>query len=426
MSESSELSTSGGPNFGFDWCTDHVTDDALDGVDLSRWSVAYNGSEPIRAATLDRFARRFEPYGFRRSSFVPCFGLAEFTLFVSGGHLHDATMEHRIDPAELVEGRVRSATHQGRTLIASGPPAAGTEVRIVDGDGHRLGDERQGEILVGGSSRALGYWRNQAASAAAFGLGPGDPHPGFLRTGDLGYIRHGKLFVTGRRTELIVVRGRNLHPHDLEATARQVTPDGANLSCVAFAVDGELVMVCESARPVGDDVTALAGVARDVRLAVAGSCGVQPRAVALVPKRTVLKTSSGKLRRLEMAARFRAGELPLLHVDELDPADRTRTARPELDTAYRPPTDPVETRVAAIWEQVLAVDGIGADDAFLELGGDSLAAAHIATRVGAAFGLELELSDVFESHTVAELAAVVQRELGAAGAPSDDHVEIVI
>ena len=414
----------GGPNFGFDWCTDHVRDEQMEGVDLSGWRVAYNGAEPISAATLDRFAARFARWGFERDAFLCCYGLAEFTVLVSGASLGAPGMVRRVDAAALADGRVRPVAEGGHELVASGSPTPGTELRVVGRDGAQLGEGQSGEILVAGPDRAKGYWKQGAATRETFGTAPDDPHPGFLRTGDVGSVLEGRLFVTGRRKELIVVRGRNLYPHDVEAVSLDALGRPRGLSCAAFAMADEageaLALACEV--PPGAKET-LAELALAVRLAVAESSGVQPRLVALVRRRSLPKTSSGKLRRLEVAERHRRGTLPTLHVDELRDAGATR-ARPALATPYRAPSGAYELAVANVWSAVLGVADPGADDGYLDLGGDSVGAAQIAARLGALFGVTVELSELFEARTIAEVAELVERATRGETSAADDLVEI--
>ncbi|MGH1503062.1 MAG: AMP-binding protein [Acidimicrobiales bacterium] len=412
------VDTAGGPNFGFDWCVEQIRDDQLDGVDLSGWRVAYNGSEPISAATIDRFADRFAAWGFDRSSFLPCYGLAEFTLLVTGGSLADPSMVRTVD---------------GRPLVASGAPVAGTELRVVDDHERCVDDGEFGQILVAGPDRAAGYWNNTAATAATFGTGPDDPHPGFLRTGDIGVVLDGQLFVTGRAKEIIVVRGRNLHPHEIEEAAGQAVADAVaagrdaggrggrtkGLANAAVATGGdreELAVVCEVPKQAD-----LAAIGREVRRRVAETSGVQPRQVVLVSRRTVPKTSSGKIRRLEVAAALGRGEIDALHVDELPAASIGATRpRPDLDTPYRAPSGATELEVAAVWSSVLRLADVGADDDFLALGGDSLGAAVIAEELGRRFDLDIDVSDLFVTATVAEVAHL----LDTTATEDDDLVEI--
>ncbi|HET8796122.1 MAG TPA: fatty acyl-AMP ligase, partial [Thermoanaerobaculia bacterium] len=192
---------SGAPDFAYDLCVRHVTAGEAAALDLSSWRVAFNGAEPVRAATLDGFAKHFAPAKFERRAFFPCYGLAEATLFVSGA-------------------RAAVDETQGRPLVSAGDPAPELELAVVNADLQPVAANEVGEILVAGPSVARGYWNRPHETAETFAVHTAGGRGPFLRTGDLGYVSStGQLVVTGRVKELLIVRGVNHYPHDLEATA---------------------------------------------------------------------------------------------------------------------------------------------------------------------------------------------------------------
>jgi acyl-CoA synthetase (AMP-forming)/AMP-acid ligase II len=203
---------SGGPNFAYELCIQKVTDEQLQELDLSSWDVAFNGAEPIRAATLEAFVERFAPVGFRPEALYPCYGMAEATLIVTGGRKNElpvlryfhgkALDEHRIIP---VDGNHPEA----RKLVGCGHVLPGQDLRIVDPVNYRqLPEDRVGEIWVDSPSVGLGYWQNPGATQETFQAKLADRDSGtYLRTGDLGFLHEGELFVTGRLKDLIIVRG---------------------------------------------------------------------------------------------------------------------------------------------------------------------------------------------------------------------------
>ncbi|HEV7518292.1 MAG TPA: fatty acyl-AMP ligase, partial [Thermoanaerobaculia bacterium] len=205
--------TSGGPNFAYDLCARKVGEGDLAGLDLGSWRVAFNGAEPVRPETLERFAAAFAPCGFAAGSFYPCYGLAEATLMVSGGDAGGPPVTGVFRAAALAVGRAEPAgpTEEGvRALASSGRPLGGQEVLVVDPETvEPKNDGEIGEIWLAGPSVARGYWGNPAASAATFGARLADGRGPFLRTGDLGFLDDGNLFVTGRHKDLIIIRGRN-------------------------------------------------------------------------------------------------------------------------------------------------------------------------------------------------------------------------
>ena len=251
--------TSGGPNFAYDLCARRIGPEERASLDLSSWRVAFNGAEPVRAETLDRFATAFAACGFDRRAFYPCYGMAEATLFLSGGTLGEPPVVRSFDAAALDEGAAvpGGQREEGRRLVGCGRPWLGQQLLIVDPE-TRLPCPagRVGEIWAAGPSIAGGYWNNPAGTLADFGARLADDEAAgpFLRTGDLGFFDRGdraggELFVTGRLKDLIILRGRNLYPQDIEATVERahavLRPGGG--AAFSVDVDGEerLVVVQE-------------------------------------------------------------------------------------------------------------------------------------------------------------------------------------
>lgn len=224
--------TSGGPNFAYELSLKHAGPGLLDGLDLSSWRVAFNGAEPVRAATLRRFTETFSPAGFRREALYPCYGLAEATLMVTGGTVQT--------PPTLLQAP-ETGPHAGRTdaaAVSSGRPGPDLTVAIADPERHEeLPEGEVGEIWVRGASVAKGYWRNALATRETFRATLAGHEGRFLRTGDLGFLRDGELFVTGRLKDLIVIDGRNHYPQDLELTAEMSHPALRPGCTAAFSVE---------------------------------------------------------------------------------------------------------------------------------------------------------------------------------------------
>jgi acyl-CoA synthetase (AMP-forming)/AMP-acid ligase II len=304
---------SGGPNFAYELVAARTTPEQRASLDLASWSVAFTGAEPIRADTLDRFVEAFAPAGFRRTAFHPCYGLAESTLIVSGGGRGEPIL-FDADAAAIEQRRVRSAdtgTDQVRRLVGCGRAVSGLRLAIVDPDTlAACPDDEIGEIWIRGSSVARGY-RNRPdetertfdARIAGSGDGP------FLRTGDLGFLHDGELFVTGRLKDVIIIDGRNLYPQDIEATAERSHPAVRAASAAAFSIDdggSERLAVA-----VEVDWARLRGVApagwrepvenRDIvqtiRRAVVEAHDASVHAVVLLPPGGVPRTTSGKIQR---------------------------------------------------------------------------------------------------------------------------------
>jgi acyl-CoA synthetase (AMP-forming)/AMP-acid ligase II len=311
--------TSGGPNFAYGLAVRRTTPEERAQLELSCWETAFNGAEPVRPETLDAFVDAFAPCGFRRSAFLPCYGLAESTLIVTGRPPAVPRVVH-VHRHALTEGRVRlvAADHPAaRALVSCGPPVPGADVVIADGDRPAL-PLRVGEILATGPSVATGYWRRPAGNAGVFGATLADAgERRFLRTGDAGFLLDGELYVTGRLKDLIIVRGRNYDPTELEAACEAAAPEVRRNCGTAFGVppagdasdEPQVVVVYEltdeAGRPHDEIVKAM-------RRAVAREIGLQLHGVALVKPRTIPKTSSGKLQRGACRAQYVGGELELV------------------------------------------------------------------------------------------------------------------
>lgn len=229
------------PNFAYDVCSERCRDEELQGIDLSHWRVALNGAEPIRDHSLRLFAERFAPFGFRPESFLPCYGMAEATLLVSGRQAGAGASRLVVDRDALEQRRQVREVDAGPAregLVGCGEVAPGHEVVIVDPQTLReAGAGRIGEIWVGGPSVAGGYWRNPRASATVFGAHTADGRGPYLRTGDLGFLHAGQLYVTGRIKDVVIVRGRTLYPQDIEYTVSAASPQLGMNTAAVFAVD---------------------------------------------------------------------------------------------------------------------------------------------------------------------------------------------
>jgi acyl-CoA synthetase (AMP-forming)/AMP-acid ligase II len=292
--------TSGAPNFAYDLCVQRIRPEQIEAqaLDLRSWRVAYVGAEPVRSSTLDAFAERFEPCGFRRFSFLPCYGLAEATLFVTGQR--DPTVLV-VSDADLEQGKARPADAEaGVRLVGSGPPPGDVDLLVVSQDsGLPLPDGQVGEIWARGPQVARGYWNNPEATGATFGVYLADGSGPFLRTGDLGFLRDGQLFVTGRIKDLIILDGRNLYPQDIEQTVQASHPALRPNAGAAFAIEGQdaerLVIVQEVERSwLSEDP---APICASIRRTVAEQHDVSIHDLVLVRPNSVPKTSSGKIQR---------------------------------------------------------------------------------------------------------------------------------
>ena len=415
--------TGGGPNFAYDLCCSRITPEERATLDLSNWKVAFNGAEPIRQETLERFATTFAPCGFRWEAFYPTYGLAEATLIVSGGSNTAPPVMLSVEGAELERNRVvvvPNGAKSNRTLVGCGQALADQKIVVVDPESlTRCPTERVGEIWVSGPSVAPGYWDRPEETEHTFRAYVADTGEGpFLRTGDLGFLRHGELFVTGRLKDLIVIRGRNHYPQDIEQTVEQshvaLRPDG----CAAFSVEAnegeQLVIVQELERRYVRSVD-VDEVAASIRRAVAEHHELQVHAIVLIRTGSIPKTSSGKIQRQATRAAYLDGTLAAIAVDVLPAGVDKQVAGVETVDLGAPAGGFGEAEsVLSVIRDFIRRRGRSeparfSDSLQEDLGLDSLAVAELLVEVETAFGVRLGESVIAELRTVEDICNVVHK-----------------
>ncbi|HVE86621.1 MAG TPA: AMP-binding protein, partial [Myxococcales bacterium] len=384
------ITTSGGPDFGYALCARKVTDLELAELDLSTWRTAYCGAEPVRASTMRRFAERLAPAGLDPRALTPCYGLAESTLMATSAP----------------SGRgARAVAFGAAELVSVGGPLRGTELRIVDPATRQvLPDGQVGEVWMRGESVARGYWDRPELTEETFGARAADGSGPYLRTGDLGTLREGALFITGRAKDLIIIRGRNVYPDDVEVAVEACHPAIRAGGAVAFAVDAggveQVALACEVEE--GSDLQAVADAARG---AAAAAADAPVHAVALLSRRALPKTSSGKKQRGAARQAFLDGtleEISRITFADQEPAGPAAAADPP--PATRPEME------AWLWRQLASVlgrplDRLQRDATFESLGLDSARAVELASRLDDRLGRPLHPSILYNVPTVARLAA---------------------
>jgi acyl-CoA synthetase (AMP-forming)/AMP-acid ligase II len=302
---------SGAPNFAYDLCAREISAAQSAGLDLSSWRVAYCGAEPVHAETLQRFAQRFAPHGFRIESFHPCYGLAEATLLVTGEPKAAAPRVGCFDDAALARNLVRPARsgHAARTLVSCGRADSGQELIVVDPKRRVVvAGDRVGEVWIKGPSVARGYYGRAEMTREVFLAETVDGQGPYLRTGDLGFVQEGELFICGRIKDLIVVAGKNHYPQDIERTVHASVPDLRVGGVAAFSVEKEsqeqvIVVVELGARQWRDSAWQRKAVGT-IREAVSREHQLVLHDVVLARPRTIPRTSSGKLERLSCRSKY--------------------------------------------------------------------------------------------------------------------------
>ncbi len=464
-------SSSGGPNFAYDLCVRKITPEQRKTLDLSSWKVAFNGAEPVRAETLDRFAEMFEPCGFRREAFYPCYGLAEATLLVSGGYTSRPPVVRNFDARALSNGRaVQSKPGEAgaHTLVGCGENLPDQKIVIADPEQMTCCPQGQiGEIWVHGPSMAQGYWRQPESTETTFRAYLKDTGEGpFLRTGDLGFMQEDELFVAGRVKDLIIVRGVNYYPQDVEMTVQHSHPR-LRLDCGgAFTVekDGreQLIVVQEVERHKQSDFTPVfQAICRDV----AAEHDLHLDAIVLIKAGSIPKTSSGKIQRhacrqgyldgtLDVAGQWHAGELLVGELPAREtPAGKAPAEVPPQTPAGEPVVEagrPLAQAAVASKNGYLAVGkkkttelvieeirrvakeravGLTLDSPIIETGLDSLERMEILASLEERFGGRFPQDILPQLETTRHVIEAVEKYLGAeprvlSGAASEAQIPL--
>src|ERR1041384_1764346 len=412
--------TSGGPNFAYDLCVAKISAAERATLDLSSWTTAFNGAEPIRAETLERFAHAFGPCGVRPEAFHPWYGLAEATLLVTGKLNSESPSVQAVDAKALEHNRVvkSSPGNEGARLLV-GCGNLQTDQRIVVVNPETLAECRPdevGEILISGPSNAHGYWNQPEATEQIFHarLAEGDQTTRFLRTGDLGFISDGELFITGRAKDLIIIRGRNHYPQDIELTVES-SHKALRRGCgAAFSISvfgEERLVVMQELKP--HQVSEANEAIRSIRTAIADEHELAPFAVVLIKTATIPKTSSGKIRRNEIGREFLSGTLSTIAEWRENERDADGPQPAEL-TATLPRT--TEALVSWLKERLALATRINAaeievDHSIAIYGLDSLAAITLAHSIESELGVELQFTDLLQDISLNQLAALLSEKL---------------
>ncbi|MVA71811.1 AMP-binding protein [Agrobacterium vitis] len=410
----------GGPNFSYEHCVDKYAPEAAAGLDLSTVRIAYNGAEPIRPKTLERFTAAFAPHGFHGKAFYCCYGQAEATLFQTGNSPDDPPLILSVSRKALVEAGAAVEADDGDeydklALAACGRPAEGLDLALVDPEaGLRVDDGTVGEIWIRGPNVTPGYWGRTKLNAETFDQLL-DGSRGWRRTGDLGFRRNGQLYITGRLKDLVIIRGQNHHPEDIEQSVFSSHPALAQGRAGVFAIeiDGEeqLGVVCELTREGlrdldGDDVI------RAVRGAVSHNHNVRAGVIALLRPSSLPRTPSGKVRRFACRQGIVTGDLRIVARWDAKPqgmlnAPATAEQRSWRDQLLQSPKTLRKEALRHLLRQEVAMlarlgegDLPGNSAGFFDLGLDSVALVNIGATVERELGVPVRPTLIFEHPTI--------------------------
>lgn len=412
---------SGAPDFAYALVAKKASDAEVAALDLSSWTTAFCGAEPIRAATVASFVQRFAPAGLPPEAFAPTYGLAEATLIVAMGQSGARSKAFEVEVASLAEGVAQAATGgEARTLISSGRVLPGCDGIVVDPETRELLEPNAiGELWVQSGSVAEGYWERPEVNAEVFAATTAKGAGPYLRTGDLAFLDpEGELYVVGRRKDLLIVHGRNVFPQDLEQSVEAAHAGVRGAAAFGIEVEDEerVVLVVEVDRRSPED---LAAIHRDVLRAVARDHELAVFALALVKRGGLPVTTSGKIQRFAARTGYLEGTLPELA--------RFEGAAPSAVTSGRGQDAPTRLRRAheiADWLQgwIAGATGYDREDVDLDMplvgyGLDSAQAVELASELGAQVGQELDPSLTFDYPTIREISAALAAEGAAAPQP---------
>lgn len=429
---SRRLEASGGPNFAYDLCARRITPKQKAALDLSCWKLAFTGAEPVRSSTLRRFVAEFAECGFRPEAFYTCYGLAEATLFVSGAERGKEPSVRLLDRDRIGRGEVaETSSLPSLEIVGAGRPGDGIELRIVDPETHEACQpDRVGEIWVAGPSVGQGYWGRALESCQTFRarLRGQKQGPDFLRTGDLGFLRGGEVFVVGRIKDMVIVNGANYYPQDIEAIADQAHEAIRIGSTAAISIDrpeGEVLGIVAEAH--SDRRAELEEVAAAIRSKVTAAIGIAPEVIALIPRRTLPKTPSGKVCRNATRKALMDGSLPTYSVfdarkardepemNERDAARQQRSALARLGAEERQQALTALVMEAISEVKPSAVGEAEPDTPVARLGLDSIHVVELLAELEERSGVVLPMEELVRGTTIRELVQAICRELDREG-----------
>ncbi|TQV85971.1 non-ribosomal peptide synthetase/type I polyketide synthase [Aliikangiella coralliicola] len=432
-------STSGGPNFAYDLCVDTAKEDDLKNIELSSWKLAFNGAETVSAKTLDNFVHRFKQYGFDRVSFFPCYGMAEMTLIGTTVKIDENPQVLYLDTKKLEQGIASEVNSKNSTyaVVSTGKSWANHHVAIVNPNTKcRCADSEVGEIWFKGKSVADGYWNNVEASEENFQAFILDTNDGpYLRTGDLGFVKNDELYVSGRCKDILIIRGRNYYPQDIEAIpAREsaCVKNGAAAFTIQIENEERLILVQEIKRTYIRK-TNHAKLAQTIKKNISQECGILLYDIVLIKPNRLLKTSSGKIQRQANKKAYLDGQFDEIYQMDIDNyskvikrsgkelqdsevklIDNTNTiVNTQKESTSKKHSDKfLETAKNWLVKRVAELTGaspaaISCDEEFSALGLDSRSAIGITGEFSQTFDIDVPPTHIYDYPTINQLCSAL-------------------
>lgn len=388
----------GAPNFAFDYCVEKLSPEKIAHLDLSTWRIAFNAAEPIKPSTLTNFEQRFRLQGFRQEAIYPSYGMAEATVFISGPIPGLNYKVLSFDAESLEAGEAKPATENVKALklIACGRAQSQHNIIILDAETDKiLPEARVGQICFSGPSVALGYWKNAEKTSECFNIQLDNQQHTYLKTGDLGFILAGEIYVTGRMKDLMIVNGRNLYPQDFETAVQQSFDFIRSSGVVAFEHDGKCYIVAEVEKKYQDKLD-YAEVVEAINREIYSAFDVFLEDIVFIRAGTLNKTSSGKVQRSKVKSGY--------FNQSLVGVAYARHLVGEAYTCADTPKNETELVLSEIWQDVLGIKKVGTRQSFFTLGGTSLAATQILNEIEQRLSVSLSISDILSFTKINELA----------------------
>ncbi|MDZ7743387.1 MAG: AMP-binding protein [Bacteroidota bacterium] len=410
--------TIGCPNFGLDYCCEKISEEDKQQIDLSSVRVFFCGAEPIHKQSLDRFRQEFSNCGFREEMFYPTYGLAEATLMVSGGDYRERPVYFSARQKAMEarnELELSAKDEAGKDIVACGFPWLGNEILVVDPEnGNILKEGTIGEIWTSGPSVCKGYWKKEEATKAVFKARiAGSDKRQYLRTGDLGFIFEGQLYISGRRKDMIIIRGQNYYPQDIERIAESSHDAVRDYGTAAFAInkasEERLVIVAEIERTYMRHLQA-PEIFTAIRESIAREFELQVYAIVLIKTGSLPRTTSGKIQHRASKLAFLDNELDILAVWEMDLAAEYDAISIELENLSE--DDLRQWLIHWLSRKVkIAPETIDPGRSMFSYGMDSIAAVELEREAREIFGIEWSLPDFLEDNRINHLAEISFRML---------------